>query len=366
MRIRINRHSSAEQILICILSIALILIGGGCTSTFDYENYANHYSGEYSYLKLDPGFAFLQSSFSGLGVSYDNFRLAIIAAFVLTITIYGYKFAGRYVILIDILYLIFPFAFNLVNIRNTVACILIFIGFFSNIQIGGKKGLIYMIVCICSAALFHLSSLIYLFYVYIEIRQNFSVNTIRRKRYELLTMVICFTSLLLLSSKSVFSILVNTLLGIVSIVSPLVGKRMSYFNYSTRLGWIIFSLCHIGFTLSIARVRKEYYRKIKRQQCEIDIKTQHLLEIVYLGNIFMFAFFPLLRMSTELYRIYRGIAAIEYITYFTTRRRLNIRKWTLTRGDILLLITVMLNFIVQIYPYYGTIFITMFTMNRFF
>lgn len=119
-----------SAIMVFFAAVGLILLGGGIQSTFDYENYYNHYIGTYYYLDLDYGYKWLQSFMSHIGIGYEDFRLLIIAMFVIVFTMIAYRYIREKVLVVILLYLFYCFPFDLVNLRNTIANAILYIAFF--------------------------------------------------------------------------------------------------------------------------------------------------------------------------------------------------------------------------------------------
>lgn len=365
MKIKIRRTHIYIPALFSTL--ILIILAGGCLDTFDYDSYKLLYTGIYKSNALEPLFRFLQSSVYGVGISYDNFRLILLAGSLTVISIVAYKIIGKKILLFDFFYLFYSLPYDAINLRNTIANAIIFIGFFWYVK-SDKHGIIKFVVCVIVAALFHIISMAYFIFIYAFLRIGKVSISGKRKRYYVIIFVIIMFTTILLSSATVLQSTANFIWSFLITLTGIADTKVGYFTVSGRYGFLLFSLCHIAFTITIAYVRTEFKNSI----CNIEkpdksvLFTNKMIECVYLCNIILMIYLPLLRINTELYRIFRGMVAIEYICFFSGCKYILRGSKASLVAYTMIIFTVIINFYLQVLPYVDRIFITMFTENRYF
>lgn len=345
----------------------VLIIAGGCYNTFDYTNYKHIYEGVYSAESMEKGFSLLQKLSNSLGFTYEGFRFLIIFFSILCIAATTYRLIGKYLMFFELFYFFTPLSFDIANIRNMIANAIFYMVFLSSIKLRKNKvtDYIFYVLSILILALFHRSIFVYIIFIYALSQSNKENFNAKRKNYTfMIVLVVIFTCILVLS-RSICEGVLQTLLYVVNNIINLPESKLLYFDIKGRYGYILYSICHLSFLITIAYVRKLLYkyRPIMNNNYKF-LYTKRLIDAVYLCNILLILFLILVRVNSEFYRIFRGVQGLEYVCFFATIRYIPKGKERIIAYT-MIIISVIINFIILIYPYIYDIFFTLFTDNFF-
>lgn len=262
----------------------------------DYTMYVDLYGGV-SDREIEPGMNIIMQIFNTAGLSYHAF-LAILSAVGLSlVAITITKRSKKNISLIAALYLIFPFVFDAIQIRNFIAMSLIIFGINYLIDRGKWWCLKYVIINIIAISFHSMSAVCLLFPLLV---------LLKKKTIWVATSIALLFGVIVSFNKSLLTTLLSTFLS--------QEKVDAYFGLEGRYSSPgIFNIILSIFIL-ISLVLIVYYCK-KRIK---DIKDKKITESILLLekiSIVGLLLIPFLRYSTVIMRLARSMMLLYYIVF---------------------------------------------------
>lgn len=303
---------------IAIITFIVIVMGANTLNCdLDYrEAYTDVYHHLYyssDFFDTDKGYGILMLLFKSLGISYQFFRLtcAIILFYLYNDIVRKFCSCPS---LVYILYILYPFIYDVVAQRNTIG---MFIWLFSLQYLidGSHNGRIKYIFGNLIAGSMQITLLIYLPFVLLNPKSNFDdnreiekiniKNTIRNKtvRYGLIFIILISIfigispSILELSMKYIGSIIFGD------------ERRSEYFGNITKYYWMLLWAEQI---ISFIFVYIIGNRLLKNENDKSKIKFSVL---VYMVNLYAFIFLPFYVLSGQFFRLSKNIIPLNLILY---------------------------------------------------
>lgn len=307
----IRRNSN---IVYYMLMLLLILLMFGNTYNADMNLYIINYENilESSYKgEFEIGYQLLAKISANLGLSYRQFLLiiSILGLGLISSTIKLFTHRISYVLG---LYFIYPFIWDVVQIRNFLAMSIIIYGM--RYLISENKNYYKYIVCVLIASTVHMSSLFYLFLVLVKI------NNIRK-----LSIGLIFTVII-----SIF--FMPQILNILSNIVPQIKMQAytqtetSILTKSLGIGYYIYLVILVKISVDIInkidskgskslRYTKKYtYGKFFIKKKTKDIDPESILKICIISSLALYFFIN----NLNFIRIYRNLYIIYYILFSVT------------------------------------------------
>jgi len=299
-----KKHS---KVIAMFLLLFMWLLFWGNTMNPDYDFYANLYLDiRYNAISLDkvtiePGFVLIMKLCSLLGLNYNGFlALTVLCCYLMihsTVKLFSRNYNYVY-----LLYFIFPFFLDVIQIRNfIVMTILIYsIKYLFN---GTTRDKIICFVLLFIATSFHRIALAYFPFLFINAKKrNLFV-------YIIAVCSITFSILFLLNNKEI------PLLS--SYIERLIGyeKYSAYFQSKARLGSILF--CYLQLiSFMLVLLSKQLCLKYARDPH--NIITYQYVKLLYYINFLSFIYLPFLILNVNFTRLIRNITLLNYIVFANT------------------------------------------------
>lgn len=301
-----------------ILAFIVVVIGANtlnCDLDYRTGNTDVYYS-LYSSSELfstDIGYGLLMNLFKTIGVSYKYFRL--ICAVIL---FYLYnKFVRKYshcIALVYLLYIIYPFIYDVVAQRNTFG---MFIWIFSLQYLidGSKDGRIKYMIGNLIAGSMQITLFVYLPFVLLNPNKTFQYNdsilkinmknTILNKKIRYGLFFIILISIIIGISPN----LLETFMKYIGKVIFGEERRSEYFGNITKYYWM---LLWAEQFFSFALV---YFISNKLIKTEDDENKTKFYVLTYLINLYAFVFLPFYVLSGQFFRLGKNIIPLNIIVY---------------------------------------------------
>ena len=284
-----------------ILAIILILLFGWAGENADYLIYLTRYEG-YDSDKTEeitePLFTFIMKIFNDMGCSFEVYKI-ILAIFVITsIILITSKFTDNinYVLL---LYFIYPFCMDVVQLRTTLALVFLYFGFLNYFfQKSKVKKIILFCIFTFIAGMIHYSML---FYFILLIPMLIEDNKIKEGTLWIILLieiafVVAIGNLGQLSGN-------GTLVNKINFVLTGAQKYNIHIVYLTTIRMII------SFTLFYFIANYIYKNTKNESENKIIIKST-----IDFNKYIMFVV-PLLGYTVDLYRLQTVLLLLDYITF---------------------------------------------------
>lgn len=311
-----NKINKKEMIFVLIFIYLLFLMWTFYTFSYDnadYQSYKTSYENSMNITDEKPqdlGFYYLSVFFRTIGFSYNGFLgvISFICIVLLGLTINRYSRARNFTL---ILYIIFPFFFDVVQVRNFFAASLIIYSI-RFLEEKSKKNILLFMIFIGTAFLFHTIALVYLLFLLVFI-QN------KKKMIFLVSSISIFSSVFLLSS---IQLLRNSTFALFLMrINPRILWYLSdNLNFSTRILFVIYIIT-ILFLSSIS------YKRIALSNESILANKMPLIEddfikkndFLYKLAIISVIFIVFVILDPTLFRTFRNILLIHYMIYSNLR-----------------------------------------------
>lgn len=299
--------------LFLFMFLIMWFLFGWNTDNADYDNYQRIYDSisQYGgYSGVEIGFEFVCRMGATLGLSYNGFLMIYSFIGLSLIASTARKYSTNHAIMF-ILYFIYPFLVDIVQIRNFMAMALVIFATRYLVTNENKDYLKY-IIFVLLASTFHYSALFYMLFLLVKIKSY------KKLIYVTLAMVIIG-----LFARSLFPSIVGRFLSM--------ERYGSYFSDGTSFYRII--LFFIYFCVS-ATLTYYVYKRIKSDNSvgplhEADKKKreQHAFaEVVMKINILIFVAYVLVLVDVNFIRLIRNILPLNYIVFSMIKPKYRITK----------------------------------------
>lgn len=343
-----------EVCIATILLTILIVLMGGNSDNIDYTIYYNMYNS--TFFNKDIGFGALIniSKFIGLDINYFRLMISIIGLLLIhksLIKVTSQKYYFFYLI-----YFIYPFLFDVVQVRNFLAMSIFIFATTFLIENRLKNKLIYILLIICAASIQKVALVYLLVILVIDFEGN-------KKIYKYGLLFIIVFSIILGLNKSLTLNFITSLAG--RYTSVLTGVD-NYLSVNTNYGWIISWFQQIMNFFIIAQIKK----CSNLESCVITNEQKRYIKLIYNINLLMFVFLPLYVLDENFTRIFRNVMPLNWIALcvVTGQRRMKsiLRTKSITRYQLIKLISMLfaiLLFCLMARDYWESIIINIFTKN---
>lgn len=290
-------------ILICFIMKRSKLCGGFLAVwlwilfAWSYGN-ADYFNYEYKYNNignLNTSFELLyvntQKLANSLGLDYRAYLLIVASCFIVAVLWYTRKNTRNWPYVLS-LYAIYPFMMDVVQVRNSMALIFIWVGIDALVNYESKREIIKFCVCIVVATLFH-SAAFLCFVLLIPVFFN-------RRKVIMITTIVDVTGFI---ATRFLGGIINRTLILLKMTSRYDISSSSVFNIETRK-IVIILLLFVTYELGILFIKKS-----RTMHERIDISQ---LEIIEKINIIMLITLPLTGFASDVYRLMGGLALVNY------------------------------------------------------
>lgn len=284
-----------------ILAIILILLFGWAGENADSSIYLWRYEG-YDSDSLEsitePLFTFIMKAFNACECSFEAFKI-ILAIFVITsFAIIIAKFTDNINFAL-LLYFIYPFCMDVVQLRTTLALVFVYFGFLNYFSQKTKvKKIILYCIFVFIAGMIHYSMLVYFILIIPMLIKN---NKIKEGAlWTILLVEIIFVIVVGNSGQLNGN---STLTNKINFVLNSAQKYNTKAVYKTTFEMII------SFVLFYVIADYEYKKTKKDSENRIIIKST----IDF--NKYIMLVVPLLTYTVDLYRLQTGLLLLDYITF---------------------------------------------------
>lgn len=286
--------------------------------------------------QTEPIFTFIMYLCNRIGFEYQQFLIvfSLISLIIISKTIKEFTVDKCWVLL---LYFIFPFCIDVVQIRNLMAFLLIVYGFRYLLSDESYTSVKYLI-CVIIATCIHYISIFYVIFILL-------------KRWDVKrTIIITGITTLILSSLNNVSFIFNFMTAIFNNQEKVTGvldriSKANDWNIATiRLKMIIYFVSFL-VVLVIA-----YYNHKNNSSLPIEqiSKQNKIIELVIKMNIVVLVFIPLISYNLDFYRVQRYLSLFNYIAIAQYRSP----KFLLLREKIPYYFYVVLCFVIAILTLY--------------
>jgi len=304
--------------LFSVLLIALLwLLVWGATDNADYRNYKMKYEmiSESGYVNefhvfSEFGFAFLMKIASLMSLNYSGFLFVVsfVALLLIDSTVVRYCKNTNYVYL---LYFVFPFFLNAVQIRNFLAMSLLVFSI-RYIVDDYKLKKIRFLVLILFASLIHVSFVVYAPLVFITMK----------KRKTLIGLLVVIS----ISLSAVLVVSGNSLTQLGLFLSDATGqeKVALWLSTRTRFGFVVSWLTQITiFALAVFSRNVWLQSDLGTGKHEFSGKTifgkeKRFIEVVFWIDLYAFSFFPLYVSASTFDRLLQNLLVLNYVAFAST------------------------------------------------
>ena len=282
------KNYNKSSFLMIVLFCLMVVIFGFNKGNADFENYKTMYESlsdnssyiyNYYFKNLDIGFRYIFLLFYTLNFSYESmlFTLSLVGLFFILNFIRKFSINGHIALL---LYLIFPFILDIVQIRTFVAMIFSIYSIQYLVNSSRKSFIIYF-MGIVVASLFHISSIVFLLFYIVKIKKSTT--------FKLLVITLnIFLYIILFIIFSGYNI-------------PIINN-VSYFDSRTSIFTIMFySVFVISNFIMLKKIDEDY-----------GFNIHYIKRISFITLLF---FLPLVSFHTDFFRLYRSILIIFYIIF---------------------------------------------------
>ena len=351
-----NPYVKTVYIIDVLFLLFLIVAMGGNIGNPDSLAYVRYYNSQ-DLFSRDIGFGYLMKFFYGIGLDYYWFKLVIAVVGIVLINNTVKKYiGGKFRRLVYILYFIYPFFMDVVQVRNFLG-MTIFIYAYPLIIENTKKSLFHywcliFLAGLCQKTLF-LFALVPLLYVF---RSN-------GKYIKFLVGAALSLSLLLTIKKDILIYAVKLLRN--TSLTTIEGVEW-FLNVNTNLGGLaccLIAVLNVGLLFFINKKLKYV-----KQNRKFGTKTI-FAEVTLWLNVLFTAYFPLYIVQTEFFRLFRNIQILNWITiviYFEliSNHALVVKKSTKIIFNCVLTATILFT-VFYAYIYGGNYFIESIIHNTF-
>lgn len=351
------------NIIPVIIAVILAIVMGGATEIPDYETYLLAYAHGGTTAGTEFIFDFFVKICKACGMSYAEFRIAtaILGLFVLYISIYRVeKILSINGTMLWALYMLYPFALDVVQIRNFLAMAFILCAFTFLAENTTKSKIIYVILVLIATG-FQTVGIVFFPLIYLD--------TIIHKKFfrNLLIIMVLIAIYVGLNRSIVIKALQEVENGFLS-----GDNRISSYMFSqTGWGWLVFwgqQLVNCIFTYVFASV---YNKSNSQNDSSISTNMKERLcmdsdlfvKRIYWANIYLTLFVGLYVINGNYARIMRNITVINDIAFL-----LYLREGKHLKNKIFVATVYIMYIVTQILiyiwiPHYMDIIVPLFTNN---
>lgn len=301
----INRNELFERlVLVSLLSVMWIFFGFN-TMNPDYEAYSKIYLGIYP--DHEFGFLFLCRVFRNLGLSYQQFL--IILSFICLLILYQSlkKYSGN-ILLVIMLYCIFPFVLDCIQIRSFLAELIVLYSL--RYLITNKRGnSCKYFVGILIATSMHYFAAIYLILL---------ISKLPFKKKQMIAYFgVIIVLVMVVSYTDFIPIMVNKVLHSNKVYENFINRARFGFIIPCFYQFVSFVIFWIGYKKCI---------ELNNETLVITMR-HYALNVLFRINVLMFILFPFYIFTFNFFRVYRVILIINYIVIGNVLKYCKFMQW---------------------------------------
>lgn len=296
-------NKSRKNIFTILICSYLIFLMGGSLDNPDTLVYSNIYGRDF--FNKDIGFGILIYALKSIGCTLNLFRLIVSILGIVLIHSTVKKFVkntGYFFIL----YALYPFMFDIVQVRNFLAMSL-FIYAVPSLLEQEKRYLLKYIIIVCIAATMQKTAIVYLPLIFVR-----NLNKKKFTKYIISFVIICsiFTGLFR-------NFLVTFSTDFLSSISDDLTGLSNYLNVNTNWGWIVFWGEQVGNFVLVLWAGKIINNALKKREANkfYSRKTISFSKLMYDINLYMFVFLPLFVLDENYTRIIRNVMPLNLMVY---------------------------------------------------
>lgn len=342
-----------------LMILFLVLLMSANTKNPDFVSYAIQY--ERQMATNDWLYGKLSEIFYIIGLPYYALRLFMsVIGFLLihsTVKTFVQKQSVFY-----LLYFLYPFFFDVVQIRNFLGMAILIYSIRYLIDITPLSGMKYL-VCIIVAFGFQASFLLYIPLLLIPLVNR----SILLKGISLTAVVFALFVTInrpLLNSTS--QLLLGSLSSFDSRIDTYITQSKGLF-----IQWIIQLINLISIQWSKRLLQRSYRKRPNEFEIILD-RNRKLVDLVLMINIYLLVFSPLYIINSNFARLYRNVIPLNYICYLSVYASKNLNSYASQNYEKLIFQVVSISYIISLFvvrvltDYYETIFLAILQYNWFF
>ena len=338
-----------------IMLLFMWIVFWGNTKNPDYETYNRLYSNiqsgasVFNTSEAEIGYQILMKIGALLGLSYKMFISIVSLCCYALIHSTVKRFCTNYNY-IYVLYFIFPFFLDVVQIRNFIVMSL-FIYAVRYLFDNTKRSQMKYILIIFLGSLIHYSLLLFLPMILISFDS-------RKNLIRIISVTSVFGSLIILLN--------NKEIPFIKQIASFVfdsNKVLFWFDSKTNWGFLLFWFMQTCSFLIMwytkVSIIKYYKKDINQMNDPLYIYSYdndlRFVKLIYWINVMAFSFFPLYLMASTFTRLMRNIILLNYISFAITNKRIkNINEKVIY--NTLIMVYILVFFLVELFlPYKDTI-----------
>lgn len=308
-----------------VLLIFLILIMGGNNYNPDTPVYNNIYNLGLNYTK-NIGFAHIMVFFKSKSWSYEAIRLLLVAIGLLLISYTIHKYVpARYRGFTYILYFIFPFFIDAVQLRNFLIMSILTFSFPLLLNNSFFDKIIFVLIMLLASTI---QQVAVIYIPLVGIYYIIHSDRVKRIFTKIITVVMAFELTVgwLPPIVSGLALRVNNLIG------SSIDDLSHYLVINTRWGGLLYWV-NIFLNIIILKLCLSYSEKMEGKYSLKKINTRYALSylsvfILWMNLVYVFML-PFINVNVDFYRVYRNFFVLDYIVYtntiFTYGRKANKR-----------------------------------------
>lgn len=247
---------------------------------------------------IEPGFSLLEKLSNNLGFTFEQFRILIAATGFFILFLAVKRITKRYSYFLSI-YFLFPFFFDVIQIRNFLMMVCVFYGATFLIR-GSWKDVFYSVIWILIAGSIHLLGYLFLIGVLL-----WMINKRYDKSINIIIVAIIVLSILLVipeMRESISSIATQFADSSTGRLSHL----LKYSSISVRYGFVIGWIRVLSSFLLVYWVRTVIFQKMKGAAGEVNTLVKKINMLYSFVSVSLIAL-PLLLIDADFERIFRDV-----------------------------------------------------------
>ncbi len=287
-----------------LLLATLILLYAGTASNPDIGVYQGKYNSP-TFLKSDCGFGLLIFIIKSIGISYKGLIVTVALLGIGLIHDVARRYLkGNELFVLYILYLIHPFFYDVIQVRNFLAAALMIYSIHELSKEEIKHTVISFVLILLSVSI-HFAAVAYVpFLLFYRIVKD-------KKKREYILYTLAGIVILFLSNKFTVYKVMDLFTS-----NELFSKgRGGYFRKrdNSPVGYFYWIIVLLNVVLLWVCIKLQ-----KKSRVDEDSKSYKFSYIVYLINIYFIPFYPLLFLRLDFYRIERNLLFMNYIVIIDT------------------------------------------------
>lgn len=282
-----------------VLVAAMIVLSGFASDIPDYQEYQMAYNRGGTSSGTEFLFDILIKCCKKVGLSYKDFRVVVaIVGFAFLFLAFRKikKFTEINLTSLMTMYFFFPFALDVVQIRNFLAMTLMLYAFTWLFDATYKSKVIFM-ACMLGAIGFQSIAIVYLPFILLD-------KVEKNKNLKRFLLGMCFMSAILGINREYT---IDLIMTIQRLIFKTDIRLFSYINNQARFGWIVAWVIHFSncfFTY-------QFYRILLKENIEnCNMKVAYAKKI-YWVNIYLTVFLALYVINGNFFRIVRNVTALN-------------------------------------------------------